>query len=399
MEFVSAGSIVQQAAQQLGLAGAAYADGTVITDPYSSADINIVRLRSLLGTLGQRLRAERQWGFFRQSYVFNTIMGQGDYSLPPDYDRYIDQTGWNRTNRLPLGGPISAQDRAVLKALLVNVTFTVLFDTFGGQFQAYPDNTVLPGGFLLAFEYQMLNWVVQGPVTYSRTKATVYVTNQVVLDNGSYFIALVGGTSAPQAGGLATTPGVSQSDGTVSWMYVPAWMPNTSYSGVLSSNSFPLGFPFSFSAGIATSNFIYANGNIYYCAVTGKSATSGTGPSGNGVGIPEGAAGVAGAALWNWIAPLPQAAQGVPASCNAAAPTQSSDVCDFDQALLVKGLKRAWRIENGWAWTDLMEKDYQLALSAAMAADSVGKVLPLDKRAGGIPLIGQQNVPFTSFGL
>jgi hypothetical protein len=70
----------------------------------------------------------------------------------------IDQTWWNRTNRLPLGGPLSPQEWQYLKARLVGVVFTVLFRPLDGQISLYPD-TNTPGGYDIAFEYVSRWWV------------------------------------------------------------------------------------------------------------------------------------------------------------------------------------------------------------------------------------------------
>jgi hypothetical protein len=387
VDFVSAGSIVRQAAQQLGLAGAAYSDGTVITDPYSSTDQNIVRLCSLFASMGQELRGDRQWSLFREGYVFSTVQGSGLYPLPADYDRYIDQTGWNRTNRLPLGGPISAQDRAVLKALLVNVTFTVLFDILDGQFATYPDNTVLPGGFFIAYYYQSLWWVLKATrawVAYAGGGASdpgFFSVGNIVTSNGGLWYCTAGGQGTIAPNGLG--PVFNGADG-LQWVLIPNWAPNVVYAkwnpGAPSATNYSL---------------ILANGSVYTCATAGTSVSSGQGPSERGSGIPDGVLGTNGAPLagqptWNWLQ-----AVGTP---NAGAPSVSSDIVYFDQPFAVSELKRKWRVENGWPISEDMAKGFRRARAKAESADSVGKVLALDKRAGGVPLIGSQNVPFTGFG-
>jgi hypothetical protein len=385
LDLVTAGSVVRQAAVQSGLAGpAGYADGTALTDPFSSADVNIIRMCSLLGSLGQEIRAGRQWSTLRQGYVFNTVAGNGLYPLPPDYDRLVDQTGWNRTNRLPLGGPISAQDRAVLKALLVNVTFTVLFDILDGQFASYPDNTVLPGGQVLAYNYQSLWWTQPAIPAYAN--GTTYTAGQIViggLKNGvqTYYYCQVGGTVSSvggpgrNLGQPIVTPGlIPDAGGVVQWLYCPAYANNTPYITAPGAN---------FSLAII-------NGSLYFCSLAGTSAAVGTGPIERGIGVPDGVLGVAGAPLWTWAAGITVPTTG--------APSLSTDILWFDQPYLVSALKRKWRVENGWPISDDMKRDFEAAKQGAETADAVGKMLSLDKRASGTPLIGSQNVPFTGFG-
>lgn len=381
MDLASAGSIVQQAAVQLRLCGSAYSDGVALTDPYSSTDLNIVRLRSFFETVGAELRGEKQWNLIRQRYVFNTVLGSGLYPLPADYDRVIDQTGWNNTNRLPLGGPISAQDRAVLKALLVNVTFTVLFDIVDGQFSAYPDNTVLPGNFNISYFYQSLWWVQKAIPAWVNN--TIYTAGQVVQNSsGNVYYCLIpqsyGSTSMP----VKTTANAGAEGDGYTWLYCPPWAANTVYSNVLNNGvNFALAI---------------ANGSLYLCATAGTSSASGQGPSERGVGIPDGvlnAKGVppAGVPTWNWANAL--------TTPNAEAPASSADVVYYDKALALSALKMKWRVENGWPISDRMEREHKKVLAKAMSADAPGKMVSLDKRAGGVPLIGSQNVPYTGWGL
>lgn len=378
MDYVSAGSIVQQAATQLRLCGQAYSDGVALADPFSSSDPNIVRLCSFLGTLGQEVRGKRRWQRFSQNYLFSTISGQGGYPLPPDFDRIVDQTGWNRTNRLPLGGPISLQDRSVLQALLVNVTFTVLFDQIQGQFQAYPDNTIIPGNFLLAYWYQSLFWV---STNVSWQPATPYAVGQIVTNNGNTYACEVTGTSAAvgASGPTGTNPAALVVDGTVSWVYVAPWAQNVSYANFTSG-------------GNSYSPYISANGNVYSLAKAGVSSSSGTGPFARGVGVPEADQPVAGVSTWNWAAPAP----GQP---NTKAPTLSADIVFFDQPFMVLALERKYRIHSGWPLSDEFKRDYEAAKRQAEAADVPAKMLALDRKQGGVPLIGSQNVPYTGFGL
>ena len=70
----------------------------------------------------------------------------------------IDQTWWNRTNRLPVGGPVSPQEWQYLKARMVGVVFNVLFRPMDRSITLYP-NTNTPAGFEIAFEYCSSCWV------------------------------------------------------------------------------------------------------------------------------------------------------------------------------------------------------------------------------------------------
>jgi hypothetical protein len=150
MSWDTAKNIVNDAAVEVGL--------SAVTSPYTSQDENFVQLRQLLKSLGRELVHTRTWSHLRKEHAFTTVAGQAVYPLPGDYHNMIDQTWWNRTNRLPVGGPLSAQEWQYLKARLVGVVFTVLFRPMNGAITLYPD-TNTPGGYDIAFEYNSAYWV------------------------------------------------------------------------------------------------------------------------------------------------------------------------------------------------------------------------------------------------
>jgi hypothetical protein len=150
MGWPTAGSIVSDAAVEVGL--------SPVADPYSSNDPNIVQMCQLLKSLGRDLILQREWSYLRREHLFTTVQGTAYYDLPADFRRMINQTWWNRTNRLPVGGPLSPQEWQYLKARLVGVVFNVLFRPDAGRIELYPDvNT--PGGYQIAFEYESKFWV------------------------------------------------------------------------------------------------------------------------------------------------------------------------------------------------------------------------------------------------
>ena len=159
MAWPTAGDIVNDAAVEIGLADSA--------DPFNSTDANVVQLCRLLKSAGRELVQARNWTYLRREFTFTTVTGQSVYPMPNDYLRMYDQSGWNRTNRLPLTGPLSPQEWQYLKARLVGVVFTVLFRPMNRQMVIYPD-TNTPGGYYIAYEYGSTSWV------YSSTAPNVY---------------------------------------------------------------------------------------------------------------------------------------------------------------------------------------------------------------------------------
>lgn len=143
--------IVSNAALDLGL-------GNAGTNVMASSDANILQLCSLLKSAGRELVHLRSWNHLRGEHSFTTAAGQSVYPLPADYHNMIDQTWWNRTNRLPVGGPLSAQEWQYLKGRIVGVVFNVLFRPMNRQIVLYPDNNI-PTGFNIVFEYNSSFWI------------------------------------------------------------------------------------------------------------------------------------------------------------------------------------------------------------------------------------------------
>lgn len=146
----TAGHVINDACVEIGL--------SPVADPYASVDPNVVQMCYLLKSLGRELVHMRAWNHLRAEHTFTTVAGQSTYPLPADYHNMIDQTWWNRTNRLPVGGPLSPQEWQYLKARLVGVVFNVLFRPMDRLISLYPD-TNTPGGQVIAFEYSSAFWV------------------------------------------------------------------------------------------------------------------------------------------------------------------------------------------------------------------------------------------------
>lgn len=297
----TAKNIVNATAVQLGLVPFS----AKLADPFASTDQNIGLLCQLFTTLGRDVRKSRQWNLLRQTYVFQTTANQGAYALPTDFGRSIDQSGWNRSNRLPLLGPLSPQDFQRLKAMLVGVTFNLMFEQVRNNFQAFPDNST-PGSYIIAYEYVSSFW------------------------------------ARPAASALPTAG---------------AWNNGTVYS-----------------AGATVTH----GGNLYSTTAGGTSGTYG--PVGTSGTISDGVVN------WTWVS--------VAGADNVAA---STDNVLFDAELMLKGLKWLWRMEKGFDAT-FAEEQYLEELSKSADDDAVAPKLNLSTSAEGIPLIGEQSVPWTGFG-
>jgi hypothetical protein len=169
MAWETAGSIINDAAVECGLPES--------SDPFNGQDPNYSQLARLFKSCGREMVHLKNWTHLRKEHLFTTVQGVSAYVLPDDFHNMYDQTWWNRTNRLPLGGPLSPQEWQFLKSRLAGVVFTVLFRPMEGQIVLYPD-TNTPGGYDIAFEYHSSYWTT--PIgqfgTYGSTPSSDTVT-------------------------------------------------------------------------------------------------------------------------------------------------------------------------------------------------------------------------------
>lgn len=207
MSLTTAGDVINEAAVEVGL--------SAVPDPYASLDPNFIQIRQLLKSLGREIVHTRQWNVLRRQWSFTTVAGQGVYPLPADYHNMIDQTWWNRTNRLPVGGPLSAQEWQYLKARMVGVVFNVLFRPMQGSLTLYPD-TSTPAGFEIYYEYQS-EWWVRSPVG-PWAASTSFTKDACVSNDGNVYVCTTSGVSDETDGPTGT--GYAIGDGSCVWQYV-----------------------------------------------------------------------------------------------------------------------------------------------------------------------------------
>ena len=154
----TANDIINRAAVQCGLPKS--------NDPVGSTDETFVRLTELLNGAGQELVDLNPWQILQKPYqIVTTDLDTGNYDLPDDFGYMIDQTGWERSNAVPLGGPLSPQDWTYLKGLdLVSQTIYASFRLVDNKFAIYPQPP--PVGLDINFEYISLYWTAtQGDTT------------------------------------------------------------------------------------------------------------------------------------------------------------------------------------------------------------------------------------------
>ena len=173
MAFDTVANIVSDAAVRAGL--------SAVSDVFGSTDANVVQLRGLLTDLGQEFAKTRLWTHLRREYTFSTVTGTEAYALPSDFRAMVDQTGWDRTNRLPLAGPASPQEWQYLQGTTVNATIRIVFRPMQGQLHLFP-GSALPNAHTVAFEYATTSWVQPSGQSSPNTDTPTANTDTICFD-------------------------------------------------------------------------------------------------------------------------------------------------------------------------------------------------------------------------
>lgn len=129
------------------------------SNPWADNQQHFEQLRNLLQLCGEELTLLFPWEFQVAEHQITTQdTDSGDYPLPSDFLQMLDQTGWERSQNVPLFGPLSAQDWTYLLGRdLVSHTIYATFRLKQGEFSIFPQPP--PNDLDINFEYQSSNWV------------------------------------------------------------------------------------------------------------------------------------------------------------------------------------------------------------------------------------------------
>jgi hypothetical protein len=149
--FKTINDIVNQVAIEVGIPNT--------NDVFASTDPAFKQLTTLANSSGIELLQDEAWQGLVGVFQFVTQAGDdGNYDLPADFAYMINQTGWDRTNNVMVGGPLSAQEWTYLLGRdLVSQTIYATFREVNNQFSLFPQPP--PEGLDISFEYITRNWV------------------------------------------------------------------------------------------------------------------------------------------------------------------------------------------------------------------------------------------------
>jgi len=151
-----------------------------IPDPLATQDLAFVKMQYLLNTAGEELMQAYPWELLVRDYSFTTgFNDSGEYALPADFGYMLNQTNWERTNRLPMRA-LDNQTWAYLKGRdLGSSTIYASFRIAEGKYNIYP--TPPPEGLEVNFQYITSNWVWDGNEVNPVYKSEVTMPTDVPL--------------------------------------------------------------------------------------------------------------------------------------------------------------------------------------------------------------------------
>jgi hypothetical protein len=72
-----------------------------------------------------------EWPHLRVRYNFTTTASVASYTMPAGFHRWVNQTEWNTTSRIPLGGPLGPQGWELLQVFNLVGAVQLFFYTKG----------------------------------------------------------------------------------------------------------------------------------------------------------------------------------------------------------------------------------------------------------------------------
>jgi len=144
--YLSNNDIINRVAVEVGLSPE--------TDVFASSDPAFRQLIYLLTAAAQELLELYPWQILTRTFQYTTVANEsGDLILPADFAYMLDQTGLERSQNVPLIGPLSAQEWTYLLGRdLVGSTIYASFRFDQGEFKIFP-NDPMPAGLDINFEY------------------------------------------------------------------------------------------------------------------------------------------------------------------------------------------------------------------------------------------------------
>lgn len=172
MGYDTAGQIISDAATLCGL--------TPPANPFTSTDPLFTQLVALLKSAGRDVVRDFEWPQLRVRYNFTTAASVAEYAMPEDFNRWVNETQWNTSSRLPLGGPIPPDGWELLQVFNVVGAFQLFFFTRGDRLIVAPTPT---SSNTVALQYVSGWWIQADGESAPTGDAPTDVDDRVLLDS------------------------------------------------------------------------------------------------------------------------------------------------------------------------------------------------------------------------
>jgi hypothetical protein len=96
------------------------------------------------------------WQALHKEYTFTTVGTQANYALPTDFAYFLNQTFWDNSYKWELLGPITAQQKNILKYGIVGGSIRRKFYVRANEMYLDPVPTVT--GDIIAYDYYSNAW-------------------------------------------------------------------------------------------------------------------------------------------------------------------------------------------------------------------------------------------------
>lgn len=256
-------SLVQQACYEIGITPPSTL--VSLTSPANAMELQYL---NLFYAVGRDLRQARWWPQLKRNYTMYMQPGRNQYALPLDFYASVPMTGWDQANKWTLIGPMTDRERNFRQYGYITVENRKAYEVYGpdqnpnstrGQFYINPTPDATIVNTPITFDYISRSWL-QPP---NWTAGTAYTTASYVNVNGNIYKSASNANAGTVAPSMAY--GVGQ-DGGVFWLAITtaAWGTGTLYG---------------------PGDYVTNGGNLYYCVTGGTSGI--TGPTGTATDTTE----------------------------------------------------------------------------------------------------------------
>lgn len=144
--------LIQTACAEVGLSKPSQVVGS--TD---NKDQQLLALANREGTeFSQMANGFGGWRALHTEYTFTTVSSQADYTLPSDLKYFVYKSYWDGAQKWELLGPISAQEKQLLRYGIVANGPRKKFYLIGNKMYLNPAPDT--GGQVIAYDYFTKNW-------------------------------------------------------------------------------------------------------------------------------------------------------------------------------------------------------------------------------------------------